>query len=136
MEWKNIQHYVESEWSPHSEKVNPALIYLMDRIREIYGKKIFIHCAWANSGHSSKSQHYLGKAVDFHFEDDDYDRQFMIMDSIPVIGGIGAYLNTWNNPGWHLDIRPNRLYWRDLGGNVYEYGKEAVLKDIEKAMRG
>ena len=130
MDWSIVKHFTKGEWGIHPELVDTKLIFLLDAIRHEYGKACIIHCAWAKAGHSSKSYHYLGKAVDFHFEDNDHKRQFELISSFPEAGGIGYYgPGVWNHPGFHIDIRPQRLYWTERKG-VYIYDLASVLEDI------
>lgn len=130
MDWSNVGHFTQKEWGNHSELVDPQLIFLLDAIRHEYGKPCIIHCAWASSGHSTKSYHYLGKAVDFHFEDNDYAKQFELISSFPEVGAIGFYgPGVWAHPGFHIDIRPVRLYWTERNG-IYVYNLAAVKEDL------
>lgn len=138
MDWQTVQHFKQHEWEPHSELVHPKLIYLIDAIRHEYEKKIFIHCAFAQSGHSKKSWHYkkdeldgMSGAVDLHFEEHDYRSQFDLIRSFDDVGAIGFYPH-WSNPGFHIDIRPNRLYWTERNG-IYIYDINAVLEDLHDA---
>lgn len=128
MNWSEIKYFKPIEWGPLPDKVQPKLIYLLDAIREAYGKSITIHCSYATNGHSKKSWHYKGCAVDFHFNDEDYAAQFDCIRSFDDVGGIGAYMQ-WNHPGFHIDIRPERLYWTERNG-LYIYDLSAVLEDV------
>ena len=140
MNWNLIRHFKKSEWGQNADLVHPDLIFLLDEIRHQYDKKCQIHCAYATGGHSGKSWHYpkpsLGNmcgAVDFHFEDENYTAQFDLIRSFDIAGGIGYYNPTiWNNSGWHIDIRPTRLYWTERNG-VYVYDLNAVLEDCHDA---
>ena len=35
----------------------------------------------------------------------------------------------WSHPGFHIDIRPQRLYWTERKG-VYIYDLASVLEDL------
>ena len=35
----------------------------------------------------------------------------------------------WAHPGWHIDIRPTRLYWTERNG-IYVYSLAAVKEDL------
>lgn len=140
MNWELVRHFKKSEWGQNADLVHPDLIFLLDEIRHQYDKKCHIHCAYATSGHSRKSWHYpkelLGNmcgAVDFHFEDENYTAQFDLIRSFDIAGGIGYYNpSVWNHSGWHIDIRPNRLYWTERNG-AYIYDLNAVIEDCHDA---
>ena len=134
MDWSQIEFFTADEWGEGWENVDPNLIYLLDEIRSTYDKPIIIHCAFAQKGHSPKSQHYLGKAVDFHFKDSDYVAQYNLLRSYDVIGGLGAYMH-WTHPGFHIDLRPNRLYWTADRSGGYIYGQDAIEKAVYRAMQ-
>ena len=132
MDWDQVIHFKKSEWEPGADQVVPKLIFLLDAIRQAYGKPIHIHCAFAQKGHSSKSWHYKGGAVDFHFDDHDHLAQFHCIQAFEDVGGVGYYNpNIWNHSGWHIDIRPTRLYWTQRG-DTYIYSLQSVLEDVKK----
>ena len=139
--WEQVKHFSPTEWRKDWTKVDPNLILTLDKIRDVVGQlypgtKILIHVAWEDSGHSPKSYHYTGLAVDFHFDvpknvDFNYLKQFMLLNSFREFGGIGFYPH-WNHPGWHVDLRDRKpaLYWfRDKDGK-YHYGLDAIYLSL------
>lgn len=120
MDWKTIKHFSAKEWGPNAHLVAPQLIYVLDAVREKAGVPIMIHCAWSESGHSTKSYHYTGQAVDFHFGGLTPLEQYTLLREQRAIGGVGFYPE-WNNVGWHIDLRSGFLQWVQLS-NVYIYG--------------
>lgn len=130
-DWSRVRHFTPDEWKQDSDRVAPELVYLLDDVRERAGVPIVIHEAWAEDGHSDKSWHYKGEAVDFHLKGLTPFQQFEILNEFNEIGAIGWYPG-WNHPGWHVDIRPmltgTRLYWwRDEHG-AYHYTR--VYKEM------
>lgn len=103
LDWTKIKYFKESEWGDVS-KLEPNLIYLLDEFREFVGKPIVIHCAYDKNGHTTNSQHYLGKAVDFHIKGMNWRDQYYAAVRFGKWTGIGVYPD-WNNPGLHCDIR-------------------------------
>ena len=92
---------------------------------ERYGWKTIVHEGKASSGHAKSSQHYLGRAVDLHLVDAAGKVVPLFDQFILAIrfdwNGMGLY-PFWNNPGLHLDTRPEgklgeaSLWWRDESG--------------------
>ena len=113
--------------------MHPDVIYLMDAMREYAGIPCIIHEAYAASGHSPKSYHYKGLAIDFHFEGLSLLEQFLISQRF-AWGGIGLY-PFWARPGLHVDMRPLGLFqpgarwWRDEKG-VYRALTAEDLKSL------
>ena len=118
---QDTAHFPVAAWIKDPSKVDMALVLALEAVRGRAGEKIHINVAWDDSGHQPHSQHYLGKAVDFHF----YPgltplQQLEAILSVPEIHAIGWYPE-WNTPGWHVDIRDTpMLYWKRVSG-VYVY---------------
>jgi len=102
-------------------KINGLLLLMMYSLRQHTGTAIHINDAFARSGHSKESQHYIGNAVDFHFITEssylvqikwvlDFLTNFQLSSRI----GLGIY-PTWNHPGFHLDVRNEYARWGWLG---------------------
>ena len=51
-----------------------------------------------------------------------------------IVGGLGFYPH-WAHIGWHLDIRPNRLYWYCDSDGSYNYGREEIELAIRRVVR-
>jgi len=129
--WLTVRNFTAADWPHCPWKVERALVTDMDMLADLarrpFKNKIKIHVAWAHSGHSEKSQHYKGRAADFHFEtikgaptQMDLFQQFYAIQTIGF-NRIGFY-PFWNNPGWHVDIKPGkRLYWIRNEAGEYEY---------------
>jgi len=140
VDWSKVKHFSPTEWRKDPTKVSSELVYAADEVRDIAGKyypgvKFIIHVAWDDGGHSPKSYHYTGLAVDFHFSVPDnvtfpYSEQFALLSSMRVFGGIGFY-PFWNHPGWHIDLRDRKptLYWTRIHGK-YIYTLPDVIKTI------
>lgn len=138
--WEKVKHFKREEFKKDPDKVIPSLVFLMDEIREASGFPIIIHVAWDDSGHTPKSLHYKGMAVDFHWKADlnkfSYLEQFCLLSQFRKIGAIGFY-PFWNNPGWHIDIRSNlvrTVWYRDENG-VYRYGINNLTRVLVKTLR-
>ena len=109
-----MRYFKKSEFVKDPDRLHPKIMPLMDDLRHLAGVPIHIHVAWNDGGHSKKSYHYKGMAVDFHFGKGKGIlnprkltplEQFGAIRSIPEFCGIGYY-PWWNAPGWHVDIRP------------------------------
>ena len=122
------------------------LILINDEVRDIvydmghyafitYEWVLIIHAGKATNGHSKNSQHYKGKAIDFHWVDKTGKvvplfAQEKVADLFPWIGK-GSYPG-WNSPGLHRDLRKRRKYnegysWIKFGDN-YEDPVELILE--------
>ena len=91
-------------------------------------------------GHTDKSQHYQGRAIDWHMTDR-YGKIVPLFDQFIIAirfdwNGIGLY-PAWRSPGLHTDMRIEgrlgeaALWWRDKNG---EY--EALKDRYRLAMFG
>jgi uncharacterized protein YcbK (DUF882 family) len=137
--WSKLRYFVKAEFKDNPDKVDKAIVLLMDDIRHYAAMqypdrdvRCYIHVAWEQSGHAPKSYHYTGQAVDFHFTGLSVQEQFGILSACREIGGLGFYPN-WNNPGWHLDLRPNtfRLTWLCHRHN-YTYGPNVIIDFLKR----
>lgn len=139
--WKGVKHFSRDEWKDDPSKAAPELVLLMDKIRGFAGQPIIIHVCWAKDGHSEKSYHYTGAAVDFHFESGtepiSYWREFVMLSRFRDLGGIGFYPHWEPRPGWHVDIRNafRRRYWVRKKNGEYRYDDEAIVKHLEWAQK-
>ena len=115
--WNKIKHFTKNENWGDWHKVHPRLIIALDKLRELVGKPIVIHCAYAESGHKKNSQHYLGKAADIHIVGMNVVDQYLAAEKLGLFRGIGIY-PYWNNKGLHVDIRNKPARWgRNAAGS-------------------
>ena len=131
-----LKYFNEKEnWGDY-KKVSGALLLVMDKIREMYGAPVNVHCAYEKSGHSTNSTHYRGLAIDFHFVTDDkfidqINKMETILKELQIweTCGFGFYLD-WNNKGFHLDLRGEKARWaRDDGKYInYDEAKKKARK--------
>lgn len=131
MNWEQVHHFRPEEWRDDPSKVSPELVLILDHFRSMINAPVIIHCAWQQDGHSLKSYHYTGQAVDFHVEGAPLELQYSVLASIRDIGGLGFYPG-WNLPGWHVDLRSgkDRLEWRRKDG-LYAYGPTVIWNAIK-----
>jgi uncharacterized protein YcbK (DUF882 family) len=128
-------HPEEKGWKGNFHKVNGLLLLLLDALREEIGCPFVIHCAYETSGHSPKSQHYLGNAVDFHIEGlpflEAMGRMERALENLQVSDrvGLGIYPH-WLHPGFHLDVRGLRARW-----GRFDYGLSRGYVSYEVARR-
>ena len=115
--WNELKHFEITENWGEPDKMNGALLLLLDTIRDIYDESFVVHYGYATSGHCAHSQHYIGNAVDFHIDSvysfkTQIDKMLNIFDILQVSDrvGFGIYPN-WNNPGFHLDLEGKKARW-------------------------
>ena len=141
MIWDHIKYFHAGEkWGPASG-INGLLIMLLDKIRECWPDSSFvIHCGFESDGHAKDSQHKTGNAVDFHVQcamsfAAQIERLEKILKELQVFNrvGLGIY-PTWNNPGFHLDVRGSFARWGRIGdtyvgyADIIEYVKRQVVE--------
>lgn len=102
-DWNLIKNFTKDEPWGDWTKMDRRIFFYLDAMREKAGHPIIIHCGYEASGHATKSQHYLGKAVDLHIKNMPLLEQWILAERFPWTG-IGLYTD-WSNPGLHLDVR-------------------------------
>jgi uncharacterized protein YcbK (DUF882 family) len=136
-DWSEIRYF-----SPHEKWGEPLLmdretVFLLDILRGLFKSPFVIHCGYERSGHMPDSQHYTGKAADFHVVGLPFrnavDLMVDLVGSPPrgtgVCGkiGLGIYPH-WTSPGFHLDTRGAFARWGAIickGRQVYVSWDEA-----------
>lgn len=118
--------------------------YMVSTAKEYFHPKAYFIVHDINLGeHNDGSQHYLGKAIDGHFERLTVPQMFWCAQ-LAGFKGIGAYGgDVWDNPGIHADVRDQEQMsvwyaWEDLvwdasiGENVpkiqYRYNRADVYE--------
>ena len=132
LNWDDVRHFGPQEWGKDPDLVDERLVLTMDEVRAQAGVPVIVHVAWDDGGHSGNSQHYDGKAVDFHFGRGlSLVEEFALLSSFRAFGGIGFYPDWRPRPGWHVDIRDNAqaLLWVRLG-DQYHYGASAMARAL------
>lgn len=137
MDWSTVKYFKPEEFgdTEAQDNIHSTLVWLLDKFREVVGRPIKIHEAWAKSGHSANSYHYKGEAVDLHIEGLSLWEQFFAALKFGVWRGIGIY-PFWHDKGLHLDIRKQDMpiiWYEDHKGNyIYNPDKDfyKLLMDI------
>ncbi len=135
-DWNKVENFAPSEWQTDPDKAPKELVFPMDQLRNVAGVPIYIHVCFATSGHADYSYHYIGLAVDFHFEPGKLSplKQFLLINLFPQFRGIGFYPFS-KNGFWHVDIRtdvPKVLWVRNKNGE-YKYDYDSFLKELNVA---
>lgn len=112
-----------------------GLLKRLDALREFVSYPIIIHCGYASDGHVKDSQHYLGRAVDFHIKNVSLINQYLMAERF-IFTGIGIYPD-WNNPGLHCDVRhknheQSQDRWVKLNGKYVVLNEDAIRGMIER----
>ena len=125
--WRLLDNFTEKENWGVPEKMNPVLLLLLDKLRDKVGHVFRINCGYSAERHASKSQHYLGNAVDFVIVGVPFvQASRLLQDALLELGvadevGLGCY-PFWNTPGFHIDIRGERARWgRNAKGEYIGY---------------
>jgi len=101
--WSRVKHFKPTENWGDVSKINPVLIYKLDKMRSYANRPFIIHVAYDIEGHAKSSYHGMGMAIDGHFQGMSLLEQYLIAERF-IWGGLGLY-SWWNNRGLHLDIR-------------------------------
>ena len=124
-----VIHFKETENWGKPSAMNGFILLLIDKIRELTGMVMIIHNGYATKGHTDKSQHYKGNAVDFHFDTDKpYTEQIQLMLSALRIlqvedrVGFGIYPQ-WDKKGFHLDCRGEYARWGYVNGEYVAFNE-------------
>ena len=138
MDWKRIRHFSPNEAWGDPAMMDRETVFLLDRIRNILGFPIIIHCGYEKRPQNPSSRHNSGSAVDFHIADIDFrDAVERLQEAIQILSvservGLGVYPH-WNSPGFHLDTRGYRARWGAVNRNgrqVYVSYDEALTHII------
>ena len=130
MIWKLLKHLKNGDAWGDPDKMDFFILVIVDNIMNALpvGCRAKIHCGYKTSGHSSKSMHYHGKAIDFHVVGVPFlTAETLIMADLHDTGlienvGIGIYPD-WNNPGFHIDSRGNRASWAKIKDDYVAYAE-------------
>jgi hypothetical protein len=90
-------------------------------------KPFIIHCGFSLIGHSPKSFHREGHAVDFHVKGIGLYTAWEIINKMWWMGGAGIYPN-WKNPGFHVDLGHYRRWYKNKNGNYFNI-KNGVFEE-------
>ena len=105
------------------EHMDDEFLLSLWKFRIAMDNPMIIHEAYATSGHSDKSKHYEGRAVDFHFKYNPVPIRKVLVVAIKTgLHGLGFY-PYWENKGFHIDNRPPNafnMWYRDKSG-IYKY---------------
>lgn len=113
----------------HPDKIDPALQAAMEEYERFIlsawpRARIVVHSDWnepGGGGHVTKSEHYVGKAVDFHVEGGpSVVEAWLALERFPALMGIGVYPH-WNTPGFHADVRTTAYRQRWARGANDQY---------------
>lgn len=105
IDWSRVKYFSPDENWGDPEKMIPELIYTLDAFRKYLGRAINVNCGWSTKGHSSKSQHYIGRAADISFGSSSVDLLPIYLAAERFgFNGLGLYPD-WYHPGLHLDVR-------------------------------
>ena len=124
--WDTLKHFNKNEAWGKPQKINGLLLLLLDKIRDLSGWPIIIHCG-TQGHHVRHSQHFKGNAVDFHFETEvslkeQVVRLLEILDILQVGNRVGLGVYRW---GFHLDVRGTKARWGRIGKDYISF-EEAV----------
>lgn len=105
-DWESIEFFKKSEFS-EPNKMEFHFINCLDQFRKKIGHPIIIHSSYRKN---DSGYHGRGEAVDVHIKGISLLCAYILASESGLFGGIGVYTG-WNNPGLHLDMRPERARW-------------------------
>lgn len=128
--WETINEYFDAdEFGEGAHRgMDDAFLLSLYQFRVAMDLPILVHNngGFSVKGHSPKSYHYQGRAIDFHFK---YPRNVSLRRVVVAaikcgMYGIGMYPHWSPKPGgFHLDNRPAGMFniWSRNKDNVYTY---------------
>lgn len=130
-QWDTIKYFSPNENWGNPNNMAYELLILLDNLREYLRKPIIIHCGYEDR--QNDSYHCKGMAVDCHCPEIALLDFYTEASRFPF-QGIGVY-PWWNNPGLHLDIRPEdnkgyRSLWGSTSNQIYVPLTSSFLKNI------
>lgn len=141
-DWKGIEHFSPREKFGDSLQMSFYFMKTLDKFRDfldlVYPCKMVITAGWSDTGHTSNSQHYKGKAVDGYLVKDGKRvsllQTYLLLTKfyrgglhIPKFTGIGLYkVNSIAGKHYiHIDGRQQQSLkgiatWAGLSEEIYE----------------
>lgn len=137
--WDYLKYFHPHEAWGNPDKMDAFTLVSTDRIRHHFGAPFIVHCGYATSGHTPHSQHYLGRALDFHIKTDmPFTEQIKkikrilkrslyvstVHGRIPLyyFCGLGIYPQK-EIPYFHFDTRGHKARWSFLDGEYVSWEK-------------
>ncbi len=107
VDWSRIQFYEPSDFD-HPEKLDHSVVYGLDRLAFVLGKKAIVLSDWRLTSQFADSMHPWGRAVDITYPDLDSMDVLNTIRNQKLFGGIGMYVNAKGVVSFHVDTRTDR----------------------------
>jgi len=140
--WNNIKDaFTPDEFGDGArDGMQDKFLHSLYNFRQAMGNPMIIHHngGYARDGHSRKSMHYFGRAVDFHFKHNrNISTRKLIVCAIQAgLCGIGLYPYWEPSPGgFHLDNREAgrcNIWWRDEDGRYHYIFPDSIPESLEE----
>ena len=107
VDWSKIRHYEPSDFN-HPEKLDHSVVYGLDRLAFVIGKKAVVLSDWRLKSQFSDSMHPYGRAIDFTYPGLDSTEVLNKIRNQKLFTGIGMYVNAAGVVSFHVDTRTDR----------------------------
>lgn len=107
VDWSRIKFYEPSDFK-HPEKLDHSVVYGIDRLAFVTGKKAIILSDWRLESQFADSLHPYGRAIDFVYPDLNSTDVLNIIRNQKLFSGIGMYVNAAGVVSFHVDTRTDR----------------------------
>lgn len=132
--WKYLSNFSKDENWGDWTKMKARTMFGLQALREFLGCPLYILNAHATSGHTTKSLHYVGAALDLHCKSRHKLLDFYLMaERMNFWGGIGVYPHWFPHPGIHIDTRSDVCYnrpgarWMGIKKQIPESNKKKQI---------
>ena len=101
LSWKQFE-----ESGPGVDKVDVRMLMLLRDLDAYTGNSLMLHCVY-DEDRDPENLHRQGLAADGHIHNMNLIDQYVCISRFPF-KGIGLY-TAWNNQGFHVDLRNQRI---------------------------
>ncbi len=141
VQWDQSWYY-KPEHFKHPEKMDDSVVAALSVISSYFDKRFPILDDFSLRPNNPKSQHPLGRAIDFAAPGIDSAAVLGAIRKSGLVSGFGLYTNEKNVQSYHIDTRTDRTpqnpaiwgAWKDRSQGItdWQYGSITSILDLVK----